>query len=187
MEVCCNMKKDYLFNFECASSSTYSGLVRGGTRFAAGTFPFLVALVYTLDAKFFCGGSLITDKHVLTAAHCIRNKGTAKELHPEDVLVLLGRHNIALPAEPKARSREVEEIMIHEDWKSHGYKYDADLAILLMESSVKFSLTIKPICLPGSGISLSIGKGTVVNIYCKIISSYRKFTACSPLGRVGEE
>lgn len=34
-----------------------------------GEFPFLVALNYTKDSTFFCGGTLISKKHVLTGMY----------------------------------------------------------------------------------------------------------------------
>ncbi|KAJ3656231.1 hypothetical protein Zmor_015324 [Zophobas morio] len=44
----------------------------GGNPARAGQFPFAVAIfVQTSDSRFFCGGSLLTTRHILTAAHCV--------------------------------------------------------------------------------------------------------------------
>lgn len=43
-----------------------SGLVLGGKRTDRGQWPFLVALRHIIHKRFFCGGSLISSKHVLT-------------------------------------------------------------------------------------------------------------------------
>lgn len=43
-----------------------SGLVIGGNRTDRGQWPFLVALRHIIENKFFCGGSLISSKHVIT-------------------------------------------------------------------------------------------------------------------------
>jgi secreted trypsin-like serine protease len=40
----------------------------GGSNSFQGEFPFLVSLVY--NGKHFCGGSLVHERYVLTAAHC---------------------------------------------------------------------------------------------------------------------
>lgn len=53
-------------NFDCGKSSTSVGLVTGGSTAKLGQWPFLVSLYdVDLDAHL-CGGSLITNQHVLT-------------------------------------------------------------------------------------------------------------------------
>ena len=42
--------------------------ITGGSTAARGQFPWQVALI--IDSGSFCGGSLISDRWVLTAAHC---------------------------------------------------------------------------------------------------------------------
>lgn len=55
-----------ILNLSCGKVSFSIGFVVGGTETIRGQWPFLVALFNLETSKFFCGGSLITTKHVLT-------------------------------------------------------------------------------------------------------------------------
>lgn len=44
--------------------------VVGGEETKSHEFPWMAGL--KLNGEFYCGGSLITKKHVLTAAHCVQ-------------------------------------------------------------------------------------------------------------------
>ena len=66
--------------------------VFGGTEAEEGQFPFMVSLVWTSrrtrKVSSFCGGVLITSKHVLTAAHCF-NTVTKKDWMSEVPLMII--------------------------------------------------------------------------------------------------
>lgn len=56
-------------NDGCPKTFSARGLVMGGIKAKAGEWPFMAALQYREPLggkKFFCGGSLVTSKHVLT-------------------------------------------------------------------------------------------------------------------------
>jgi len=60
---------EVLSNTECGKKSNIK--LSGGETTKIGEFPWLVLLKYeTSGRQFLCGGSLITDRFVLTAAHC---------------------------------------------------------------------------------------------------------------------
>ncbi|XP_047486794.1 serine proteinase stubble-like [Penaeus chinensis] len=62
----------------------------GGGYTRINEYPWQVALVYR--NKFFCGGSLISDRHILTAAHCVFGSFTAGI---NDLRVSIGDHDIS--------------------------------------------------------------------------------------------
>lgn len=77
-------------------------------------------------------------------------------------MVLLGAHDLALKLERGNVQREVSEIHVHPDWKVYGPKYDADLAILVLNDKVNFTEYIRPVCIPSDTTVIEDAIGTIV-------------------------
>nr|CAD7424928.1 unnamed protein product [Timema monikensis] len=95
-------------------------------------------------------------------AHCLRYRERV-ELTIETLVVYLGRFNLKKFSEQDAQQVELEQLAIHPDYDS--YKYDADLAVLVMKRSIVYNTFIQPICLWDRSPNLGpiVGKfGTVV-------------------------
>lgn len=84
--------------------------ITGGRKTEMGEFPWMAALKSVSERKVICGGVLITDRHILTAAHCV----TA--FKPRQLRVRLGEHDFTKDNETILRDFAVGEIRIHIDF-----------------------------------------------------------------------
>lgn len=115
-------------------------------------FPWMALLIYdSVQDPYKCGGSLITDNFVLTAAHCMvgvegRIIGVRLGEHdlsePEDCIIVKSRRLCAPPVEDVG----VEKTIPHPNF-SNARKTN-DVALVKLNRSVRFQRHIKPICLP---------------------------------------
>ncbi|OAD59342.1 Serine proteinase stubble [Eufriesea mexicana] len=122
----------------------------GGQNADPGEWPWIAALFN--GGRQFCGGSLIDDKHVLTAAHCVANMNSWDVAR---LTVRLGDYNIKTNLEVRHIERRVKRVVRHRGFNSRTL-YN-DIALLTLNEPVPFTKQIRPICLP-SGSQLYSGK-----------------------------
>lgn len=125
-------------------------------------FPWTVQLQYRSGSELTrnCGGTLISNRYVVTAAHCvdkaaIRSVGELVSVvlgeydtrNETDCIDMLGIQSCADP--PVVIS--VENVIIHPNWnKKPPATIDHDIALIRLAEAVKFTQYVRPICLPTS-------------------------------------
>ncbi|XP_070508851.1 prostasin-like [Chironomus tepperi] len=150
-------------------STQNCGRVKVGTSFTVGSefatkgqFPWLAPLFYDNNDKFFCGSTIISKQHLLSASHCFKNKGNHDITKPDNVYSLLGIYDLTKSSESGVVKAQVSSIKLHSDWNSQTETYDADIAILRLTNAIIFTNYIQPACLPSPSMNVFEIDGTVV-------------------------
>jgi len=122
----------------------------GGKESALNNHPWQVSLEKQ-NGVHHCGGSLISKRHVLTAAHCMGGESIGNVIeNPSLLTVVLGLHN-----QDKANKTQRMEISkIHMplgfSWEILNKKKIKDAALIELKKDVKLSPKVLPICLPSA-------------------------------------
>lgn len=117
--------------------------ILGGEETNLGDFPHMAALGYPSDegVSWKCGGALVAENYVLTAAHCLTRE--------QPNVVRLGQVNLQANLEASGgQDVPVDSIIMHPDYVPR-FNYH-DVALLRLASNVSMSDTIYPACLRAS-------------------------------------
>ncbi|XP_053673750.1 proclotting enzyme [Anopheles nili] len=115
----------------------------GGHNADPNEWPWIAALFN--NGRQFCGGSLIDNIHILTAAHCVAHMSSYDVAR---LSVKLGDHNIRSNTEVQHVERRVKRLVRHRGFDSRTL-YN-DVAVLSMDQPVSFTNQVRPICLPAA-------------------------------------
>ncbi|XP_029690351.1 chymotrypsin-C-like isoform X1 [Takifugu rubripes] len=109
------------------------------------SWPWQISLQYNRNGEWrhTCGGTLISEQWVLTAAHCISSG--------REYRVAMGKHNL-VETEDGAAFMGTADIIVHESWNPFFIRND--IALIKLESPVTFSDTIMAACLPAADFVL---------------------------------
>ncbi|CAD6208682.1 GSCOCT00010655001.2-RA-CDS [Cotesia congregata] len=118
---------------------------KDNVRLRPGQWPWLAAIYITNSTfEFHCSGTLISNRHILTAGHCTYYND--RKLTPNLLVVSLGRYRLDDWEEPLSDNYEVSSIDVHPDY-NFGLTSEADLAILKLSKRVRFRPTVRHMCI----------------------------------------
>ncbi|KAF9794087.1 hypothetical protein SFRURICE_013552 [Spodoptera frugiperda] len=92
-----------------------------------------------------CGGAVIAERLVLSAAHCFDKQ----PLNLEHIRLVVGEHRLKVQDKHEHRFL-AEKVVLHPDFRKNG-PHSNDIALILVSRSgngVQFNSHVRPICLP---------------------------------------
>ncbi|KAA0203570.1 hypothetical protein HAZT_HAZT007334 [Hyalella azteca] len=154
--LCCPAES--LLPSDCGLTAQPDRIVGGEDAYVGG-WPW-IAMLYgsptpSSDKLFFCGGSLITSRYVLTAAHCIY-RGDVSTID----LVRLGEHTVSRDIDcenndfgqqrcaPHPQDIRPESAVLHPNYDRPGCLRCNDIALIRLSANARLNEFVRPVCLP---------------------------------------
>lgn len=119
------------------------GKIIGGHNAKKGAYPWQVML-WERHLKAFCGGVILNERWVATAAHCFLSY---KNLRWEDVIIKLGKYarDEVEPDEFQTVIGDPSSVIVHPSYSKTTF--DNDIALIRLRDHISFNNYILPICL----------------------------------------
>ncbi|CAG0899119.1 unnamed protein product, partial [Darwinula stevensoni] len=131
----------------CGRKNYQVTLSKGGKPSQIGQWPWQAAIYDVQEQDIVCGGALIQEQWVLTAAHCVSIQGTDRPRTKKDILVYLGKqHRANVEDDEYVQIRQVSHIFHHKDYSIQNH--DSDIALLKLTKPSVLTERVQLICLP---------------------------------------
>lgn len=106
----------------------------GGQNSHPGEIPYIVSLTIAHTNKHECGGSLISSKHVLTAAHCFHNYNNPESW--KKLVVITGATN----HEKDGERHHILKVSVHPEFMTGAEnRWRNDIAVVTVRKKIEFS------------------------------------------------
>lgn len=117
------------------------GKIVGGKETEEGAYPWQVML-WEPERKAFCGGSIINERWIMTAAHCFAIRAN---LNWRSVIIKLGKYDQTKVAEEHEFASKIDTLIYHPSFEPSTL--DNDVALIRTVRHITFTDYILPICL----------------------------------------
>ncbi|XP_055599194.1 serine protease 53-like [Uranotaenia lowii] len=144
----------------------HQATIKGGSSVNHGEWPWHAAIYHKegRSYSYACGGTLISEEFVLTAAHCLFNENTYQLMNRKRISVRLGVHNLDEINSVTSKEFPVQTMHLYANFSRESLQND--IAILELAEVARFTNFILPACLTTEATSsqgTSIGWGLTDN------------------------
>ncbi len=131
-----------------ANAGTPMARIIGGSDATQNTYPWMVSIQSKSDSEHFCGGSLIGESYILTAAHCI------EDARADEIQVVVSEFDL------KQASQQEQVVAVKNIYMHQGYGDDHDIAVLELVAPTNKT----PVKLADTGLNNSLQVGANMTV-----------------------
>ncbi|GLG98224.1 CLIP domain-containing serine protease B15 [Gryllus bimaculatus] len=124
--------------------------IAGGSDAQHGEFPWHVGVYRSVSGSDFniCGGTIISERIVVTAAHCFWNVEDEKPYSVNDFRVAAGKYYSKWNHKDErddAQKRDIERVVIHNGFGNKN-NWANDIALIELKNPFEMKIAVRPIC-----------------------------------------
>ena len=134
---------------ECDCSARIQPKIIGGQDAHQGKYPFVAAIFTLVGRGSFCGASIVNERFLLTAAHCVARFAQ----QPQNYIAVVGRTDLNVSNPPEEVMTRAERIWLN-GWSN-------DVALVRLQQPIRFSRFARPACFGGYSAFGTNGAGVL--------------------------
>lgn len=132
-------------------ASTDTAFITGGQETSIAYAPWHVGIyrIHDMNIKYKCGGSILTDRIIISAMHCFWNRRINAPFHPKQFKVAAGKqyHQYNSTIEPnEVQFFQIDHLHYQLDYKDVDGDFAFDIVMALLDKPIHFRYHIAPVC-----------------------------------------